>query len=230
MPIFNAPILTLDQKECKRYAGLASKTTFPDELVAKACMEALTLISPRGIWQLYDYDNQRNVILSDTPVLLKGEGIVKHLQAAKKVAVLAVTIGLALEIEVTRHFETGEYTLGLLLDAAGTTAVEANADYIENLITKAAASQGFSPLFRFSPGYGKWDITSQPEILALAGGNAINVKLTSSCILTPRKSVTAVIGLVPHVTTGNQNSACKSNSCQACNQINCLARKEPPTT
>lgn len=229
MPIFNAPLLSLDQKECKRYAGLASQTAFPDELITKACMEALTLISPRGIWQTYDYDNKNHAILSETPIQLKGEGIVKHLQAASKVAVLAVTIGMELETEVTRHFETGEYTRGLLLDAAGTTAVEANADYIENLITKEAISHGYSPLFRFSPGYGKWDISSQPDILTLAGGNEINVNVTPSCILTPRKSVTAVIGLVPHTITAEQISACKTKSCQTCNQINCFARREPTT-
>jgi hypothetical protein len=80
-------------------------------------------------------------------------------------------------------------------------------------------------LTRYSPGYGDWDITDQPHILALAGGEAIDVSVTPSCMLIPRKSVTAIIGLAP----GTDRPAppnCASGGCKTCSQINCLARKE----
>jgi cobalamin-dependent methionine synthase I len=228
MPIFNAPLIKLDTNECKRYAGLASKTDFPDKLIDQACLEAQTLVKPRGVWEVYPYNNKSNTIMANRPISLCGKSIISHLKDAEKIAVMAVTIGSQLEIEVTRHFEKGDYTLGLLLDAAGTTAVEANADSVSALIQQAAARLGLTPLFRFSPGYGDWDITNQPDILALSGAAQIDIHITPTCMLQPRKSVTAVIGLVPHSVTNREAAPCKINSCQNCNQLTCLARKEYP--
>ena len=224
MPIYNAPLLPLDPSECKRYAGLSSQAEFPNVLIEKACLEAQTLIAPQGVWEIYPYDNKHNKILAEQPLTLTGNNIIRHLQAAEKIAVLAVTIGVYLETEVTRHFETGDYTLGLLLDAAGTTAVEANADSLSAIIAQKAAPKGFSPLSRFSPGYGDWAVTSQPDILRLAGAAQIGIHTTPTFMLLPRKSVTAVIGLVPNA--GTSHRLCTTNTCKNCNQPHCLARKE----
>lgn len=230
MPIFNAPLTSLNKNELKRYAGLSANTDFPDTLVSDACLEAQSLVVLRGIWEIYPYDNTNNIIIADQPISLTGASIIRHLKVAEKIAVMAVTIGSQLETEVTRRFEAGDYTLGLLLDAAGTTAVEANADYISTIIEEAASREGYSTLSRFSPGYGDWDITNQPEILALSGGQQIDINVSSTCMLLPRKSVTAVIGLIPHSTLINKSTPCKTIGCQHCNQLNCLARKEPVIT
>lgn len=94
------------------------------------------------------------------------------------------------------------------------------------LIKKQASQQGYLTLPRFSPGYGQWDITVQPAILHLANADEIHVVATESCMLLPRKSITAIIGL-----TANQGDALvgytyQDTTCPQCTQINCLARKD----
>lgn len=228
MAIYNGRLSVVDFNETKRYAGLGKSKDFPHALISDACLEAQITAVPRGSYLVYDYNCDQACISSSPPLLLTGQKIKAHLQGAVKVAVMAVTIGCDLENTIHAHFAQGRYSAAVLLDAAGTTAVEAVADQLNALIDDEAAKLGYKPTKRFSPGYGDWDIRVQPDIVHLADGIAIGVKATETAMLEPRKSVTALIGFIPKgdyhgtpYTANNQNT----DHCQTCNQINCQARK-----
>lgn len=225
MPVYNMPLTAIDMAETRRYAGLRGQTAFPEELLAEACSEALILSKPRGCWQVYAYDDAARTIGSPEPFYLKGEQITRHLAGATHVAVMAVTAGPKLDEAIEAHFAAGRYTAGLLLDAAGTTAVEMAADAVNQLVATQEIRRGLTAITRFSPGYGDWNIIDQPYILGLAGGEAIGIGVTASCMLLPRKSVTAVIGLVPGAKRPTL-ADCAGGGCKTCPQLNCLARKE----
>jgi len=224
VPTYNPFLTNINLTETRRYAGL-SKAEFPHHLLEEACSEAQLLAKPQGIWQVYFYDNSSGTIFAPTHYPLSGNKIISYLNNCEKIAVMAVTIGQVLEQAVTAHFDAGRYSYALLLDAAGTTAVEMAADQISNAIREQGIKQGYQVLNRFSPGYGDWNITAQPDILELAHGHEINMTVTESCMLLPRKSITAVMGFMPN-RINQVASACLDNQCQTCNQINCLARKE----
>ncbi len=226
MPVYYAKLTTLSREETRRYAGLKPKAVFPETLLNQACTEGLIMARPQAIWKIYPYNPLTGVILSQPPRPLTGQKIIHHLRAAREIAVLALTIGPELEQKVTEYFAGGSYTLGLLLDAAGTTAVEAAADQTGLIIQQAVASQGLLPLPRYSPGYGDWPLTSQPDILDLADGQQINLTVTSSFILRPRKSITAIIGLIPGHLTAEYQNIYENPTCADCHQLQCLARKE----
>jgi len=230
MPDFHAPLNLIDKTEVRRYAGLRGETAFPDDIVERACNEALVLVKPRGCWQNYRYDPINGIIQGQTPIPLCDKSILHHLASVAEIAVLAVTIGPDLEEAVSASFAAGDYTFGLLLDAAGTTAVEATANAVNSLITDHASRRGLSSLFRFSPGYGDWNITDQPNILSLAGGENLNIRVTPSCMLLPRKSVTAVVGLPAARGARGEDMAseCVPDGCRTCSQPSCQARKENP--
>jgi len=221
MPIFNAALTAIDLSETRRYAGL-NKAEFPNKLLEDACFEAQMLVQAKGVWELYEYNPITSTISASPDYLLTGKKITAYLKEAKKVAVLAVTIGEALEAAISEHFSKGNYAYAVLLDAAGTTAVEMAADQMNKAINQQANKLGFNTLSRFSPGYGDWNITEQPAVLELAYGQTTGIQVTESCMLVPRKSVTAVIGFVP---TQNVKD-CTRNRCNDCIQQNCLARKE----
>lgn len=225
MPIFNASLTTIDEKETRRYAGLIKAADFPEQLIRAACDEARLLVQPKGIWQLYDYHQQAGRIEAPFPYTLTGNKIIAYLKEAKKIAVLAVTIGEALENSISEHFAKGNYTYALLLDAAGTTAVEMAADQLSKAVEQQANKLGFTTLARFSPGYGDWNITEQPQVLKLADGQAAGIAVTDSCMLVPRKSVTAVIGFI----SARKSASPKEVRCPGCAQQNCLARKDDST-
>ena len=221
MPIYNVPLTTIDISETRRYAGL-NKADFPARLLEDACLEAQLLAQAKGVWQLYDYNKRTNTIITENFFTFEGKKITAYLKEADKIAVMAVTIGESFEKAVTGHFARGSYSYAVLLDAAGTTAVEMAADQLSKTIGQYANKLGYTPLSRFSPGYGDWDITAQPSVLKLAHGGEAGIIVTESCMLVPRKSVTAVIGFVPHRKEPEKHS---HNHCNYCSLQNCLARK-----
>ncbi|MCX7779386.1 MAG: methionine synthase [Negativicutes bacterium] len=226
MPVYNAALRRINPKETARYAGLKNSGDFPAELVAAACLEAQCLASPRGIWQVYDYSCASGEIHSCQPVTLEGQHIRRHLAGCVSVAILAATIGPGVEERAAALFGKGEYTSGLLLDAAGSAAVEEVADSLERLIVNNGAQQGYGATPRFSPGYGDWAISIQPEMLRLAHAGEIGVNITASLMLTPRKSITAVIGLYPTIPAAASPQR-QPRNCQNCPHRRCIARKEP---
>lgn len=222
MPVYNAPLKEIDPAETRRYAGL-NKADFDSSIITAACSEVQLLAEPGGIWQLYDYNACSGTVAAEPPFVIEGEKIRRHLAKSLKVAVLAVTIGETVETQITQHFQQGKYAYSLVMDAAATAAVEQVADDMEKTIRQQAAAQGYEMIWRFSPGYGDWDIRSQPEMIRLSQAQRIGVSLTEAMMLLPRKSITAIIGLVPKQAAPAPE---QQHSCQACTKTDCLARQQ----
>lgn len=220
MPIYTPSLLSVDAKETRRYAGLA-KAEFDEAAITEACEECALLAAPRVQWELYDYDCKTNAVYAEPPFIMEGNSIRKHLAGAERIIFLAATIGEAVEDAVTRHFDEGSYAHSVLLDAAATTAVEQACDACETMLRPQLAKEGFTMRWRFSPGYGDWDIHAQPELLRLSHADTIGVSLTESLMLRPRKSVTAVIGLVR---TGSNDKELPKG-CAVCPKLDCPSRQ-----
>lgn len=222
MPIYNGMLPAIDKAEVKRYAGLRHAEDFPQNYVDEACKEIQLLATPRGIYQEYDYDAETKTILSNPPLKIEGSIIEKHLEKSTKVYVLGVTVGEDVEIRSEQLFKQGNYTVGLLLDAAATTAVEQVADQVNEVINTIAKKQGYKPTWRFSPGYGNWPLEIQPQLAKIIKTEMIGLQVTENYLLFPRKSVTAIIGLMP----ANEDIKTK-RGCTSCSQQNCASRKLP---
>ena len=225
MPIYNVPLLQVDAKETRRYAGLR-KAVFDESFIEEACEDALLLASPKGIWQVYDYDCESQQVKGNPPWKIEGEKIGAHLAGCDKVVLLSATVGEAIEEEVTKRFQRGEYTSSLLLDAAATTAVEQVADGMEKAIRSKAAAKGYGMRWRFSPGYGDWPIEEQPKLLRGSHGEEIGISLTESLMLIPRKSITAVIGLYREKGEKEEMTSREPRGCESCGKKDCPSRRE----
>jgi hypothetical protein len=219
MTIYNASLLSIDLNELKRYAVWKETGARADSMLHESVRLALSLIKPKASWHIYEYDSCSHS-LSGTDFTLPGSAIVKHLASSIKVACLAVTIGTQLEEMVSIYFNEGKYSLGLLLDAAGTVAVETAADQIMSIIPKTASPSGLVSTKRFSPGYGDLMLDVQPYMLTLSQAPAIDISITSAYQLVPRKSITAFVGLLPY---HNPDSS-RLVPCQSCLKKNCNYR------
>ncbi len=224
MPVYNAPLLSIDAIEARRYAGLQKATDFDEGKILEACEDTRLLAKPKGIWEIYDYDCETQTINAHPPCPLQGKKIGQHLAGCEKVIALSATVGEDIEEDITRRFSSGEYSSAVLMDAAATAAVEQLADGMEKAISPKMAAQGFLRKWRFSPGYGDWPLTQQPELIRLAKAEQIGVKLTTSMMLTPRKSITALIGLYRKQESSTAEYSPKG--CAACTQKNCPSRRK----
>ena len=102
-----------------------------------------------------------------------------------------------------RRTQLADLSRCLVLESCATAAIEEVCDRAEGLI--AAEFPGKSLTSRFSPGYGDLPVTVQGEFLALLDApRRIGLCATGSSILTPRKSVTAVLGLLEGAGNGEK--------------------------
>ena len=223
MPVYNVQLLNIDPIETKRYAGLRNVKVLDERNIIKACEDAQIFIKIKGIWKIYNYDYKNQTILSDPNIKIVGKSIGNHLKNCDKVICIAATVGETIENEITHRFEIGDYLDSILLDAAATTAVEQVADSMENAIRQEIERKGYDMRWRYSPGYGDWSLEEQENLFHLSGAEEIGIKLSSAMMMTPRKSITAIIGLI------NKNSNDKYNnskcSCKNCTKFDCPSRK-----
>jgi hypothetical protein len=130
----------------------------------------------------------------ELPFTMSGNAVKKYLEGAKKACFFAATLGTRIEKEISR----AEYTdmpYSVVLDAAATQFIEEFCDKVMHEISEKVKSEGLFLKYRFSPGYGDLPLAQQPQFLRAAQADLIGLYCTENFILTPRKSVTALIGL-----------------------------------
>lgn len=118
-----------------------------------------------------------------------------------------------------RRLETEDMTKAVMTDFLASAAVEQVCDHVDELVKNELGM--FNQTWRFSPGYGDLPIEIQRDFLAvLDAQKRIGLNATENNILTPRKSVTAVIGL-------SENEISKGRrGCASCNMRDvCQYRK-----
>lgn len=219
------PRLTaIDELEAVRYAGSPDMSVYSPQTTSLICREMLLRVQPAACWEEYDYREAERLVLAPNPYTLPSADVGRHLQGAEKVALLAVTIGAAAEDISRTLFAEGRYSEALLAEGAASAAVEQAADQFCTYLAKKYQKQGLQLTSRYSPGYGDWALDEQPVALALAGGGTIGITLTKSLMLTPKKSITAIVGW-----RQEQAKTPQASACAACPKLDCTMRKEGKT-
>lgn len=104
--------------------------------------------------------------------------------------ILAVTLGVDIDRLITK-ININSKADGFIIDALASAAVEGLADCVDKIIC-----EGNNTTKRFSPGYSDLPLEFQASLLSrLNAVHTIGVTLTDSFMMTPRKSITAVIGI-----------------------------------
>ena len=144
------------------------------------------------------------VALAGCDLVLKGNSIAGHLRGACKVALMACTLGAVSEREMRKH-EAISVADGVMFGACCSALVEAAANITEDLVVRFAKDKGMSTNWRFSPGYGDLPLNAQPAFLrALDASRRLGISVTSTNMLVPVKSVTAVLGLFDEPDNGGE--------------------------
>lgn len=159
--------------------------------------EGHSLAEPKAVYGIFDVAVEGDAAkFPDVKFAVKSSALAKRLKGAGKAALFVCTIGKDLTDAVNGYVTKGEIARATVLDAAGSEAVEALAERIDNVIKAKAKAEGYAATARFSPGYEDWTIFDQPKILKILRSDKIGVKAAKSCIMVPEKSVTACIGLI----------------------------------
>jgi hypothetical protein len=116
--------------------------------------------------------------------------LVKNLSECKKAFIFAVTLGHGVDrllnkyalLSPSKHF---------ILDALASSMAEAATDKAEEIIKGDTLCKP-----RFSPGYGDFPLSLQPDILKfLNAEKLLGITINNALLMSPGKSVTAVMGI-----------------------------------
>ncbi len=107
--------------------------------------------------------------------------------------IFAATIGIGAD-RLINKYSTLSPSRAVIIDGCATAAIECWCDYLCEEIFCVPAQE------RFSPGYGDLPLDMQPQILSYLGANLnIGLSMTDSMLLTPTKSVTAIVKKITDV-------------------------------
>ena len=181
--------------EILRYLSVRGKT--PDDLRAQVEQTARKLtesIQPKYVYRAFPLEQTDDgIVLRGGGVTLTGSLAAKMLQNCDAAALLCCTLGIGFE-QCLRVLERRDMGEAVILDACGSAWVESGCDAAEAEI--AARFEGRYLTDRFSPGYGDLPLSLQPSVLAaLDAQKRLGIHLSDSFLMTPSKSVTAVIGI-----------------------------------
>ena len=116
---------------------------------------------------------------------------------------LAVTLGPGVDAQI-RRAGVGDIAAGVASDALGSALAEQAAEAAEAELRQWAARQGKYLTGRYSPGYGDWPLAVQPLLAAaLDTARRAGLCVTENNLMTPRKSITAILGVSDHPVRGH---------------------------
>ena len=183
--------------------------------------EAVSLAKPKIVSTVKKIVNIRpDAIEIDGSMIFSGKQLSAYIKGAECLHIFLVTIGSGIEDSASMWMSRGESLYGYLLDRIGSLAVESLAETIEKRLRSICASNGEGVSMRLSPGYCDWPIEEQFTLAKLLDFSGAGVHLTEKCMMVPRKSISAVVGIGP------EDIFTKSKSqCVVCDKADCDYRR-----
>ena len=192
MPI---AITQLNTSEVLRYMGCPPERADGAlrRRVEECAGEMLAVVRPRWSFRTVDIAFEPGGVRLENGLLLPGEDLKRHLGGCGRAAVFCATLGAEAD-GLIRRAERLDIGRALALDCCASAAVEAVCDQIE--VELQGRFPGCSFPFRYSPGYGDLPLEVQGPLLDLLDApRRVGLCASASHLLTPRKSVTAILGV-----------------------------------
>lgn len=184
--------------EVLRYMGTPPDRAEPAiRKLAEGCArELLGVVRPRWAARTFELTPEEGGVRLSSGLLLPGEDLKRHLAGCRRAVLFCATLSAQADALI-RRAESGDMLRALALDSCATAAVEQLCDQIELELHRQFPGCFFP--FRYSPGYGDLPLTLQSSLLALLDApRQVGLCASASHILTPRKSVTAILGVADH--------------------------------
>lgn len=213
--------MKVDRGEMLRYLNSAEER---DERMLRRIDDAARLAesvaSPRHVYRRLDVTGGTlagyDPCSRDVAALLKGCG---------SAYLFAATIGSDVEKEEEKAFARGDSLGAVALDAAASCLIES---YADEVCEKLAKEENVTLTARFSCGYGDYPLEHQSEVCRLLDTRRrIGLYVNEGGMLMPRKSITAVMGVLSESYSPTERANHTADKCSRCGAKNCAYRKAP---
>ncbi len=255
----------IDRGEILRYMGCKEGDFKIDKLIDECLKEAESQLVYKVCYDVFDISP--NCDLSSIRHAVQAENventtsspnydskiIARNLEGCHSIVVFAATVGLGIDRLISKYSRISPVK-ALCFQAIGAERIESLCNFFNKAIAYEMSERCLSARPRFSPGYGDFSLEVQREIFkVLDCYRKIGLSLNDSLLMSPSKSVTAIIGFckadhsaVNDVWSTNadinscayKNAACeasnnlsgelslgKQNTCSTCDKTDCNFRR-----
>ena len=192
-------------------------------LIEEAIEESHQLIEPSCIYQVMDVQRIRRpkvTLVNGTKMTVTSDVLSWVLYPCEQASIFVCSIGPKLEKRVTELTEEGYLVKAMILDAAGSEAVEQLACRFQDEVQRIANKAEAEITRRYSPGYCDWDINQQKLIFKNLDADLAGISLSDECLMTPRKSISGIIGI-----GWTERRRLRASPCRFCTNQDCNNRR-----
>lgn len=181
-------------KEILRYAGVRGEASELEVLLKECLRDVEGELSYSVCYAEFAIKEEKD-FLDLGFVTTESRALRKNLSGCGSLVVFAATVGLSLDRLIVRYSKTSP-SKALMLQAIGAERIEALCNLFCEEFAAELAEYGKTLRPRFSPGYGDFPLTVQRDIFAVLDcPRKIGVSLNESLLMSPSKSVTALMGI-----------------------------------
>lgn len=167
------------------------------ELHRRILDEAPSWISPKAIWREVDIKGVegQELYLEDGKILTSSV-LTKVAGTAEKLLIFSVTIGGGIEEHLSQYRNGGKVSEAFALDATGTAYLTKLIATVQTHLEEIYARRDMKATFVLGPGHSYWKGLEDLHVLFhFLQAEKIDLRLNSSNLIIPRKSVALVMGV-----------------------------------
>lgn len=206
--------------EAVRYLGYGKKTA--DErtrrMVDEAFLQLEQAADPKSICRIFDIGQNSEEGIQIGNLTIISHSLARNLRGCERVVLFGATLGAETD-QLIRRASVTDMSRAVVLQACAAAYLEEYCDEMQRMIGQEMESCGRFLRPRFSPGYGDFDIHYQEPIMRMLDcAKQIGLTMTDGYMMTPSKSVTALIG------AGPDRPGCRPSGCAGCDSADCPYR------
>ena len=195
--------------EAVRYLGYG-KHAVDDQTLAliRDSFEDLERVAKRRIvYRIFELMVSDEEHLNIEGLEITSRNLAKNMKGCTQVVMLGATLGVEVDMLMKRYSLT-EMSRTVVFQACAAAMLEEYLNHWQKSLKEEMTSQG------------DFSILHQKDILGMLDcAKKIGLTMTESSMLTPTKSVTAVIGL------GREEVHCHEEGCESCSKKDCIYRR-----
>lgn len=209
-------------REAVRYLGYGRHAVDDKTLamISDAFVQLDTIASAKSIYRIFalKIKGPNSILIGNMNI--ESNNLYKTMRGCKRAVVFGATLGTGVDM-LMKKYTLIDMPKAVVLQACAAALLEEYCNECQEKIAHEVAAEGLYLRPRFSPGYGDFPIVNQEALLRLLDSSkTIGLTMTDGFMLTPLKSVTAVIGV------SEEDKACHKNGCEVCEKEDCSYRRD----
>ena len=182
--------LKINKREAMRYLRVAKSDPATNALVDDCIKEIYKIASPKAVYLESGIEFLDDDIVKFDFMTVKSHSLTVNLKKCKRAIVFSATLGIEIDRAIEKYSKIIQ-SKAAVYHAVGSAMIESFCNYVNETLT-----ENLKTTRRFSPGYGDLSLDCQRDVLsALDAERKIGIILSDSLLMSPSKSVTAIIGV-----------------------------------